>query len=837
MAKQDDLQRSGRPSVLVLALLTAIVLLAFALRAYRIDGQSFWYDEGISATLAPRSLATITLSAAADIHPPLYYYLLHFWSSLVGTGELALRWLSLIFGVLLVVLVFKIGTVACRDVACNVPTHNRPASAPALIACFFAATSPLLIYYSQEARMYIQTAFLGALSTYLFLRILRPLRVPSVATSQPRVVGHWIAYAVVTIAFLYSHYFAFSLLLAQNLYFLALWGPLAFARARRSTPGPLSLAPCPWLPIQALILLSFLPWLLMTYAGASGWPSISEPFDLPTLLRRVFLVFSFGLSWDASATPNRELVFLLSLGGLVLYALVVGRASLGRILWPVLYLLVPVLVMYALSLRRPMYNPKFLLLAAPGYYLLLGIGLIGFAEAASRVVRRPAFARGILPATIIAAFLFGATYGTWSSTYAYYHDAKYARDDYRGLAAYVESLAEPGDAIVLNAPGQVEVFEYYYKGDLPRFPLPQERPIDEGNAERQLRTLAESYSRLWLVLWAVPESDPRGFIEGWLVENAFKADSRWFGNIRLVLFSLPTSTDADYRQTNVNFGNKARLTGYRIGKESLRPGDVVDLVLYWQAIGPISERYTVFVHVIDQHEYLWGQRDGEPGGGAKITSIWKPGETVEDRHGVPVLLGTPPGDYKLELGLYDAGDGRRLPILDEGGTVVGDRFLFGTLRVSKPGAPPGLRSLMMQHQVSSGFGKDVLLLGYDFHKLGFGRDNVEIRPGDIALLTLYWQAAAGKPADYDISLAVLDKAGRTVLGRDIGPAEGAYRTDKWESDEIVRDQHKLLLRDLSPGEYVLTLGLTDAATGQPVPAAERIGNIPGRIELTKFAVR
>src|SRR5512137_870236 len=80
--------------------LILLTLAAFAMRAFRIDFQSFWYDEAFSVYLSHFSLADITARTAADIQPPLYYYLLHFWTTLAGDTEFAVRFLSLIFGVL-----------------------------------------------------------------------------------------------------------------------------------------------------------------------------------------------------------------------------------------------------------------------------------------------------------------------------------------------------------------------------------------------------------------------------------------------------------------------------------------------------------------------------------------------------------------------------------------------------------------------------------------------------------------------------------------------------------------------------------------------------------------
>src|SRR5262245_14578312 len=138
-------------------LLVLILALAIFLRFYLLDAQSFWNDEGNSARIAERSLTLITEGAAGDIHPPLYYYLLHFWRGVFGTSEFALRSLSAVLGVLLVGLTFLIGRKAFS-------------AGIGLLAAFVAAINPFQIYYSQEARMYILLAVIGAAATFFLLR-------------------------------------------------------------------------------------------------------------------------------------------------------------------------------------------------------------------------------------------------------------------------------------------------------------------------------------------------------------------------------------------------------------------------------------------------------------------------------------------------------------------------------------------------------------------------------------------------------------------------------------------------------------------------------------------
>ena len=140
-------------------LLLIILLLASFLRFYRIDAQSFWNDEGNSARIAERTLDLILEGAAGDIHPPGYYLLLHGWRALFGQSEFALRSLSAVAGLALVIFTYLLG-------------RHLFGEATGLTAAFLGAISPFAVCYSQEARMYALLAALSAASTYLLLRLL-----------------------------------------------------------------------------------------------------------------------------------------------------------------------------------------------------------------------------------------------------------------------------------------------------------------------------------------------------------------------------------------------------------------------------------------------------------------------------------------------------------------------------------------------------------------------------------------------------------------------------------------------------------------------------------------
>ncbi len=149
------MKASRRDTGLLLLLLLLVLGMAAAARFYQLGGQSLWADEGNSAAMAVRSLGAIARDAANDIHPPLYYWLLHLWTGIFGYTEMALRSLSAVLGVLLVLAIAELG-------------RRIHSSVSGLLAGLIAAIAPFQIYYSQEARMYILLALEAAVAMLLF---------------------------------------------------------------------------------------------------------------------------------------------------------------------------------------------------------------------------------------------------------------------------------------------------------------------------------------------------------------------------------------------------------------------------------------------------------------------------------------------------------------------------------------------------------------------------------------------------------------------------------------------------------------------------------------------
>ena len=503
----------GVPGLLPLAV-GLVLLLALGLRLYRLDGQSLWYDEGVSAFMTTRNVPEIARAAAADIHPPLYYWLLAAWAVPFGRGEVALRGFSVVCGVLMVWVTWRLGRTLYGE-------------AVGLAAAAVLAVSPLAVQYGQEVRMYALAALLAATATWAYVELRRELLTE--APRDRRRAALAATYGLLAAALLYTHYYGVLVLAAHQAHV----GLTVLATRRWSMlPG--------WLLGNGLAVSLYLPWLPHALRQTGYYPGLGTPQPAWTLVLDMVNVLSIGIATTRfSFRPGLAPFLLLAGAGLF------GRPSPGARLLLVLWLLIPILGIVILSRTRPLYEPRFLMLVAPAWAILIAAGAVWLGRLANRALagwgRLPTTARGVLAGSLAAAMLGLLLVPTARSLASYYFDPAYARDDYRGLARRVALAEQPGDAIVLTAPGQAEIFGYYYDGQVDVFPLPAQRPIDAADTRARLEALAAGHRRVWLVRWAANEADPDDVIVRWLETSGRRADSQHFGRVELRLYDLTAS--------------------------------------------------------------------------------------------------------------------------------------------------------------------------------------------------------------------------------------------------------------------------------------------------------
>jgi hypothetical protein len=123
---------------------------------------------------------------------------------------------------------------------------------------------------------------------------------------------------------------------------------------------------------------------------------------------------------------------------------------------------------------------------------------------------------------------------------------------------------------------------------------------------------------------------------------------------------------------NAVFGDQVKLLGCDCVDTAV-PGQIINLRLYWTALRPPDDNYTVFVHLLDDAGQFITGHDAPPLNGDYVTAAWEPGDIIPDEHPLTLPPDLLPGTYSLRVGLYQPESGIRLPAADANGDLYPDQ--------------------------------------------------------------------------------------------------------------------------------------------------------------------
>jgi hypothetical protein len=239
----------------------------------------------------------------------------------------------------------------------------------------------------------------------------------------------------------------------------------------------------------------------------------------------------------------------------------------------------------------------------------------------------------------------------------------------------------------------------------------------------------------------------------------------------------------------------------------------VHLQLFWQAIQPERD-YTVFVHVVGPDGRGLTQLDGEPLLGLySMSTHWPRDRAVTDERVLAIPAGTPPGRYRLEVGLYDADDpdAARLALADGGESLTLD---YLKVEVAPPPAPS-------QPVAEDDLGNLVRLVGYDLPQ-------AIVAAGETLPLTLTWETLGTFEADYTVFVHLVGESGQPLAQADGPPLSGVYPTRFWDVGERLADPYLVEVpAGVPPGDYELRVGMYLLATGDRLPLLSADGQAVG----------
>ncbi len=389
-------------------LLAFVLLLAAAIRLLALGRESLWLDEVISVWQVQRSLPEMMRFVAVDIHPPLYYLLLHgwlaVWSLPPAGGEALVRFPSALASLFSLPVIYLAG-------------RRLGGSAVGLAAAALLAVFPLDVWYAREARMYSLAALWTLVAIWAGIRV----------ASRDRWHDH-VAFALAVLAGVYTHY-PFGLLWVAG---FALVPILAHRKGR-------ALHARHWLVTQAGIvagLIPLVPFAAHQAGGALGHSLWQWALALPetagimiTLLVGVLVLGVIAAPAMLGVNDRRDLLHALSRPGLVG---ALGFLVIGVTMW------------------RPISSVRQFVLFTPA--LLLALAWVCLRRPAGRAT----WAHGLL----IGTFILGLA----ASGYLLSVPRK---EGWRDVVALVGAEGQPQDGVLVHAGYLYLPFKYYYRGDLP----------------------------------------------------------------------------------------------------------------------------------------------------------------------------------------------------------------------------------------------------------------------------------------------------------------------------------------------------------------------------------
>jgi mannosyltransferase len=428
-------ESSGPGHRIVLWIALAIGLI---LRGYRLGGPSLSYDETFTVLVARLPLEKAWEMLTADgVHPPLFY-LIERLMLLFGHNEWVVRLPSAILGFLTIPLMYALAKRFGGERA-------------GILAALLIAISPLHLWYSHDARMYALLAFMAAVVMLLYDRYLEraDMRRSALFASASAV-----AYLV--------HYFALFLPLVQLIH-LALHLK-NYARQFRI-----------WVVLQCTAGLPLLGWLVAMYTRnperyfGIGWIPTPSLIDLPETL------INLTVGYTQRDTVFHWVTLALSLALIAAAVWSLRRRKEVQTLI-VVWAFVPIVVTFLISLRRPVYVDRFLILSLPAFVMMITLGLL--------------FIRGrwglVAAACVVAAMAFGS--------FEIFNAPGQAKEDWRTAAAYL-SRANPDEIIILRYLQIAVPLTYYAPGVVEPVAFEANRSITP------LDKLARGHTGTWLVFW------------------------------------------------------------------------------------------------------------------------------------------------------------------------------------------------------------------------------------------------------------------------------------------------------------------------------------------------
>ncbi len=268
--------------------------------------------------------------------------------------------------------------------------------------------------------------------------------------------------------------------------------------------------------------------------------------------------------------------------------------------------------------------------------------------------------------------------------------------------------------------------------------------------------------------------------------------------------ALPTGLS----RKDITFGERIYLHGCQSDQALVRPGRVLAVTCYWEALAPLTNDYFTYHHLLGRGLEPVGKEHGYPGSGSFPTTLWPSGKVIAATEWIRVGTDTVgPALGRLSVGVYHPETDIHLEPVNSLGhsleLVVAAEFKI---------AAPARQSITVANPIHYSVGDVANLVGF------------EIKQGDPLRVVLIWEATAVPLTHYSVFVHLLDESGAIVGQGDGPPVGGDYPTHLWEPGELIVDEHKMVIDlDAQQGSHHLAVGWYQLEDGIRLPVRDEEG--------------
>ena len=618
-----------------------ILLLAFALRLIALEQRPLHFDEGINVVFGQGGLANVlaTTFKNGDTDPPVHRLILGGWMGLAGASAFAIRYFSVVCGVLWLAVSYRL------------TQRLGLGTAVAVLLLLMMAGSAYAVNYTQQAKGYAFAALMAALSFAILDFRFWILDFGGTKIQNLKSKISEAGYVVAIMLMLGTHYYTAPVLAMQWVW---LWGAGRGAAALRRLAI-----------LQALACLPVAIWVLFTFrAVLTGSLGLSHTPPIPAgqLLANIWADMTLG---EAIGGNN------IILSGLAIIFFIGGCKFLGRnksASWWLTGVLVPLIFTLLLQLRITFFSSRFLLYLLPFIMTPIAAGMVMATQWVTRLHKTLG--------NIIGLVLLTGWVGLIGVGLAAFYRAPIdPKEDFRSAIRAIRPQVQAGDAAVFGYIWLDGMVASYAPEINPRLTWYDDTEFGTQTAQH-MSDIAQHHTRVWFFNYTPTPNLPTPPALDWLRGNAAQAMvyPAGQGSMTPILFVNTTPLSA---QTNtVVFDQRLKLRYTPLNSEmQAQNATILPLRLEWTRLRQTDhDDLGLFVHVIGKDGQRVAQSDSDAVNGFAPHFTWQIDQPITDQRAL-VLPPLPPGTYTVIGGAFSRRDGARLKLAGGGDFVTLGAFV------------------------------------------------------------------------------------------------------------------------------------------------------------------